>query len=56
MAKFKVSDIEWETDGEDVPLPTSEIVDGVDDEDEAIDAMSDKYGWLISSCSVTEIQ
>ena len=28
MAKFMITSIDWETDGEEVSLPTEEIVDG----------------------------
>lgn len=56
MAKFMITSIEWETDGEEVSLPTEEIVDGADDGDAAVDALSDKYGWLIKNCSVEEFK
>lgn len=38
MAKFMITSIDWETDGEEVSLPTEEIVDGADDADAAVDA------------------
>ena len=41
MAKFMITSIDWETDGEEVSLPTEEIVDGADDADAAVDALSD---------------
>lgn len=44
MAKFMITSIDWETDGEEVSLPTEELVDGADDGDAAVDALSDKYG------------
>ena len=50
MAKFMITSIDWETDGEEVSLPTEELVDGADDGDAAVDALSDKYGWLIKNC------
>ena len=56
MAKFMITSIDWETDGEEVSLPTEEIVDGADDADAAVDALSDKYGWLIKNCSVEEFK
>lgn len=42
-----VSDIIWETDGEEVDLPTEvEVADGLDD-DQIADYLSDTYGWLV---------
>lgn len=42
-----VSDIIWETDGEEVDLPTEvEVEDGLSD-DEITDYLSDTYGWLV---------
>ena len=55
MAKFMITSIDWETDGEEVSLPTEEIVDGADDADAAVDALSDKYGWLIKNLSLIHI-
>ena len=47
---MKVVDIIWETDGEDIDLPTEmEIPDSIDpDDDDAItDYLSDETGWLV---------
>ena len=47
---MKVVDIIWETDGEDVDLPTEmDIPDSIDpDDDDAItDYLSDETGWLV---------
>ena len=47
---MKVVDIIWETDGEDVDLPTEmDIPDSIDpDDDDAItDYISDETGWLV---------
>lgn len=53
--KVWVKGIEWDTDGEDVDLPsdvTIEVEDGLSDDD-VVDRVSDKYGWCISSvCKV----
>ena len=44
-----VSKIEWETDGEEIDLPTEvEVADGLDD-DQIADYLSDTYGWLVIS-------
>ena len=67
MAKFIVTSIDWETDGEEVSLPTEEIVDGVDNEDAAVDALSDKYmvllemvthlrGWMLTKLLTVKIR
>lgn len=47
---MKVVDIIWETDGEDIDLPTEmEIPDSIDpDDDDAItDYLSDETGFLV---------
>ena len=49
--KFNVTDIHWETDGENVYLPKTAVVDA-EDEDEVLDILSDEYGWLIESCNI----
>lgn len=48
--KAKVIGIEWDTDGEDVELPsdvTIEVENGLSD-DEIVDRVTDLYGWCIS--------
>jgi hypothetical protein len=46
--KIKTTSIDWDTDGEEVDLP--QVVElEVEDEDSIADALSDKYGWCISS-------
>ena len=46
---MKVSDIIWETDGEEVDLPTEVEVDDNMSDDEITDYLSDTYGWLVIS-------
>ena len=47
-----VTNIEWETDGEVVDLPTEvEVPDGMS-EDEIFDYLSDTYGWLHNGFSL----
>ena len=47
-----VSRIIWETDGEEIDLPTEvEVEDGLDD-DAIADYLSDTYGWLVISFSL----
>jgi hypothetical protein len=54
--KFKVSNIDWDTDGEkDLGLPDSMAVEA-EDESEAIDVCSDKTGWCIFSATVEEVK
>jgi hypothetical protein len=52
--KFRATDIEWDTDGEDVDLPSEDIVEA-DSADEVADALSDKHGFCIRSLDVKEI-
>ena len=49
--QFKCTYIEWDTDGEDVDLPTSCIIEAKDEEDIA-DALADKYGWCIKYITI----
>ncbi|MFA5626090.1 MAG: hypothetical protein WC965_01135 [Thiohalomonadaceae bacterium] len=64
---YNVTNIEWETDGEDVELPTEllglevevsdltdELSDGLSDYevDCVLDKLSDLTGWLVYSCAV----
>lgn len=49
---MKVSDIIWETDGNEIDLPTEvEVEDGLDG-DAIADYLSDTYGWLVIAFSV----
>ena len=47
-----VSNIEWETDGEIVSLPTEVEVDDNMSDDEVADYLSDTYGWLVNGFSL----
>ena len=49
---FREVKIEWETDGEDVDLPTVVTVPRGLKEEEIADWISDKYGWLVSSITL----
>lgn len=54
--QFLVTGIEWDTDGEDVDLPTELTVDaeahGIKDPDtELADWLSDRYGWAVVALS-----
>lgn len=58
--KFLIHDIDWDTEGEDVDLPTEvEYESDTDDEEEVLDSiadyLSDKYGWLVNSFYVKGI-
>lgn len=54
--KINVTEIDWDTDGETVDLPTEVTIDtqaeGMEDPDaEIADWLSDKYGWCVSRFS-----
>jgi hypothetical protein len=51
MKVTRVYDITWETDGEEIDLPTEvELPRDFGDDDDAIaDFLSDEYGWLVIS-------
>ena len=48
MKKFSATGIKYDTDGEQVELPTSMVV-YAEDEDRVADAISDETGFLVSS-------
>lgn len=48
MKTVRVYDIEWDTDGEEVDLPSIANVT-VKNEDEIADKLSDEYGWCVFS-------
>ena len=51
MKVTRVYDVIWETDGEEIDLPTEvELPRDFGDDDDAIaDFLSDEYGWLVIS-------
>ena len=51
MKQFNVTNIVWDTDDEDLDLPTEEVVE-CDDEDSISDTLSDMYGWCIESFTI----
>jgi hypothetical protein len=48
----KAVEIEWETDGESVDLPTEVELPSDLDEDEVADYLSDKFGWLVKGFEI----
>lgn len=46
--RFLVSDIVWDTDGEDVDLPTEWTME-VEDPEDIADELSDIFGWCVES-------
>lgn len=53
-----VTEIIWDTDGEDIPeLPKTVALPYWVNEEDAVDYLSDEYGFCIFSCSVaTELE
>lgn len=51
MKQFKFTYIEWDTDGEQVDLPTSTTIEAENEEDIA-DALSDKFGWCVKYLTI----
>ncbi len=45
---MRVKEIDWETDGVEVELPTAVTVPSDLEEDEIADYLSDQYGWLVN--------
>ena len=53
MKKVRLFNIDWDTDGETVSLPTDvtvEVDEDFDAEEEAADLLTDKYGWCVKGC------
>jgi hypothetical protein len=54
MQKYRVFDIDYDTDGQRVNLPKEMIIeldDSADPSLESADAISDATGWCVNSCS-----
>jgi hypothetical protein len=51
-----IADIDWETDGEDVDLPSSVRVPSDLEEDEIADYLSDNYGFLVNGFVVMDAE
>jgi hypothetical protein len=52
--QVRFSNIVWDTDGEKVDLPQEAVLnvpDGTDLAEEGADFLSDRFGWLVESCS-----
>ena len=58
MNTYRAYNIDWDTDGEKVDLPSEVTFEMEDDEDpslEGANAISDKYGWCVNGFSFEEI-
>lgn len=58
MKTIKFYNIDWDTDGEEVSLPTEVILEVENDVDvslEGADLLSDKYGWCINGFTFTDM-
>jgi hypothetical protein len=56
--KVEVQGIDWDTDGEDVDLPSSVTMEVEDDDatyDDILDELSNEYGWCIKGVERLEI-
>lgn len=52
-----LSNINWDTEGADVDLPEKDIIYfehecDYDDEQQAVNALTDKYGWCVLGCDI----
>lgn len=52
----KVTNIEWDTNGKDIDLPTECIIEVPYDAstEQIVGKLSDEYGWCVKCCSVNE--
>ena len=58
MKYYKATNINWDTDEEDIDLPSEVEFEMEDDEDPSLngaDAISDKIGWCVNSFSFERI-
>lgn len=53
MNTYNVTNIQWDTDGEDVYLPSCVRVEA-EEADHAVDVASDMYGFCIFNANVEE--
>ena len=53
--EYRIYNIEWDTDGEEVDLP-SEITARVPDDTEFADYLSDTYGFCVKALSVEPVK
>jgi len=49
---YKVTEIEWDTEEDEIDLPKEVYINHDIEEDEIVDFLSDEYGWCIKSCSI----
>ncbi len=63
MTTYRVTNIQWVTDGQRVAGLPQEVVVEMDDSDEpedevesaVINRVSDDHGWLIANCSIERV-
>lgn len=55
MKVFKVKNIEWDTNGKRVKLPSEAIVE-CEDEEQIANTLSDIHGWLIYDFEVVSVE
>jgi len=52
MRTYEVTNIDWETDNAEIDLPSETIITADDD---IAESLSQKFGWLVNSFEVTNI-
>lgn len=57
---YKITDIDWDTEGEEVDLPTKVQIDVDIEENDDVDdilasRLSDEYGWTVNSFNYEDI-
>ena len=52
---YHIQNIEWDTDNEEVDLPSSSILE-CEFEDDIADTLSDLYGWCISGFRIERVE
>ena len=52
---YRLTEIEWDTDGETIPHLPQTIDIRASDEHDALDVASDEVGWCIEQCVVEHL-
>ena len=52
---FQVTDIEWDTDEEEVDLPEEDLIEA-ECEEEIENQLSDKWGWCVENFCYEEVE
>lgn len=52
---IKITDIQWDTDGEDIDLPKNIVIEKEPENEDIADYLSDTYGFCVFGFKVEEV-